>query len=72
VSATAAGTTLIPLTLSLVFGSLVSSQIVQRTGRYKLIIVAGMAIIVVALWWLTRALREADPDAIVALRSRRR
>lgn len=53
VSATEAGTTLIPLTLSLVFGSIVSSQIVQRTGRYKLIIIAGMAIIVAALWWLT-------------------
>lgn len=53
VSATEAGTTLIPLTLSLVFGSIVSSQIVQRTGRYKLMIIAGMAIIVVALWWLT-------------------
>lgn len=53
VSATAAGTTLIPLTLSLVFGSIVSSQIVQRTGRYKLIVVAGMVVIVAALWWLT-------------------
>ncbi|WP_129672716.1 MDR family MFS transporter [Candidatus Chloroploca sp. Khr17] len=53
VSATEAGTTLIPLTLSLVFGSIVSSQIVQRTGRYKLIIIVGMAIIVAALWWLT-------------------
>ncbi|ACL23185.1 MDR family MFS transporter [Chloroflexus aggregans] len=53
VSATAAGTTLIPLTLSLVVGAMVSSQIVQRTGRYKWVIVGGMAIIVAALWWLT-------------------
>jgi EmrB/QacA subfamily drug resistance transporter len=53
VSATAAGTTLIPLTLSLVVGAMVSSQIVQRTGHYKWVIVGGMAIIVAALWWLT-------------------
>jgi EmrB/QacA subfamily drug resistance transporter len=53
VSATEAGTTLIPLTLSLVFGSIASSQIVQRTGRYKLIIIAGMVVIVASLWWLT-------------------
>jgi EmrB/QacA subfamily drug resistance transporter len=52
VSATAAGTTLIPLTLSLVVGAMVSSQIVQRTGRYKWVIVGGMAIIVASLWWL--------------------
>ncbi|MBO9320054.1 MAG: MFS transporter [Chloroflexus sp.] len=53
VSATSAGTTLIPLTLSLVVGAMVSSQIVQRTGHYKWVIVGGMAIIVGALWWLT-------------------
>ncbi|GIV94575.1 MDR family MFS transporter [Chloroflexus aurantiacus] len=53
VSATAAGTTLIPLTLSLVVGAMVSSQIVQRTGNYKWVIIAGMAIIVGSLWWLT-------------------
>ncbi|NTV65895.1 MAG: MFS transporter, partial [Oscillochloris sp.] len=53
VSATEAGTTLIPLTLSLVFGSIVSSQLVQRLGRYKAIIIVGMTIIVAALWWLT-------------------
>jgi MFS family permease len=53
VSATEAGTTLIPLTLSLVFGSIVSSAIVQRLGRYKFMIIAGMTIIVASLWWLT-------------------
>jgi EmrB/QacA subfamily drug resistance transporter len=53
VSATEAGTTLIPLTLSLVFGSIASSQIVQRTGRYKWTISGGMAVIVLSLWWLT-------------------
>jgi EmrB/QacA subfamily drug resistance transporter len=52
-SATEAGTTLIPLTLSLVFGSVISANIVQRLGRYKAAIVGGLVIMVVATWWLT-------------------
>ncbi|WP_298405351.1 MDR family MFS transporter [uncultured Chloroflexus sp.] len=60
VSATAAGTTLIPLTLSLVVGAMVSSQIVQRTGRYKWVIIGGMAIIVASLWWLTTLTPETS------------
>lgn len=52
-SATEAGTTLIPLTLSLVFGSIISSTIVQRLGRYKAAIVSGLLIMVVATWWMT-------------------
>src|SRR5690606_15084940 len=53
VSATEAGVTLIPMTLSMVFCSIVSSQIVQRTGRYKAVIIGGMVVMVAALWWLT-------------------
>ncbi|NTV63080.1 MAG: DHA2 family efflux MFS transporter permease subunit [Oscillochloris sp.] len=53
VSATEAGTTLIPLTLSLVFGSMISSAIVQRLGRYKMTIIVGLTMIVASLFWLT-------------------
>jgi len=44
VSATAAGSTLIPLTFSLVAGAVTSSMIVQRLGRYKWIIMAGFGV----------------------------
>ncbi len=44
VSATAAGSTLVPLTFSLVAGAITSSMIVQRLGRYKWIIMAGLAV----------------------------
>lgn len=54
VSATAAGTTLMPLTLGLVFGSVVSSAIVQRIGRYKPIILIGFAIMMAGFWWLAQ------------------
>ena len=54
VSATAAGTTLIPLTLGLVVGSVISSVLVERLGRYKPIILAGFAIMSVGLWLLSQ------------------
>jgi EmrB/QacA subfamily drug resistance transporter len=53
VSATSAGSTLIPLMGGMVTSSIVSSQIVQRTGRYKLLILGGMLIVAAAFWWLT-------------------
>lgn len=54
VSATAAGTALIPLTLSLVVGSIISSFVVQRIGRYKPIILLGFAVMLVGFWLLSQ------------------
>lgn len=54
VSATQAGTAVIPLTLGFVFSSFGSSAIVQRTGRYKVIMLAGLLIMLAGFWWLTR------------------
>ena len=61
VSATEAGTTLIPLMLSLVTSSVISSNIVQHTGRYKPIIITGMILIVASLWWLTTIAIDTSP-----------
>jgi hypothetical protein len=52
VSATSAGTTLIPLTLGLVASSIVSSQVVQRTGKYKVMILGGLLATAAGFWWL--------------------
>jgi EmrB/QacA subfamily drug resistance transporter len=60
VSATEAGTTLIPLMLSLVAASFISAQIVQRLGRYKPVIIVGLGTIIVALWWLTTLTAETS------------
>jgi EmrB/QacA subfamily drug resistance transporter len=54
VSATAAGSALIPLTLSLVVGSILSSALVQKLGRYKPIILTGFAIMIVGFWLLAQ------------------
>ncbi|MGY2893759.1 MDR family MFS transporter [Deinococcus sp. UYEF24] len=42
VSATAAGTATIPLTLGLIFGAVMSGQIASRIGYYKILIVIGL------------------------------
>jgi EmrB/QacA subfamily drug resistance transporter len=54
VSATAAGTTLIPLTFGVVFSSVVSSFLVQRIGRYKPIILVGFVIMIIGFVLLSQ------------------
>ncbi len=44
VSATAAGTVLIPQTLALVVTAIIGGNIVQRTGRYKLLMLVGLGV----------------------------
>jgi EmrB/QacA subfamily drug resistance transporter len=53
VSSTQAGSTLIPLMGGMVVSSIVSSQIVQRLGRYKFMILGGLVLVAAAFWWLT-------------------
>jgi EmrB/QacA subfamily drug resistance transporter len=47
VSASAAGLTVMPLTLGVVVSSFLSGQIVSRVGRYKVLLLAGSAIVLV-------------------------
>ena len=47
VSASAAGLTLMPMTLGMVVSSFASGQIVSRLGRYKVVLLAGAALMVV-------------------------
>ncbi|HEY0736754.1 MAG TPA: DHA2 family efflux MFS transporter permease subunit [Herpetosiphonaceae bacterium] len=54
VSATAAGTALIPLTMGVVFGNIASSFVVQRFGRYKLIILVGFVIMAIGFLLLSQ------------------
>src|SRR5690606_9168798 len=54
VSATGAGLALIPLSLGVVFGSLVSGQLVSRIGRYRAIMLSGTALLAVGVFLLSR------------------
>jgi EmrB/QacA subfamily drug resistance transporter len=52
-SATHAGLVLTPMMLSLVVASSVSGQIISRTGKYKMLAVAGTAIVVASLFYFS-------------------
>ncbi|HXF83017.1 MAG TPA: MDR family MFS transporter, partial [bacterium] len=54
VSATAAGGTLIPLTLAVVLGAMTSAQIVHRVGRYKSVMLLGSVVAIVGFALLAR------------------
>ncbi len=53
VSATQAGTSLIPLSLGLVVGSIVAGQLVSRIGHYKYFMLGGGALLFVGAWLLS-------------------
>ena len=53
-SAIDSGTVLTPLTLSIVFSSIISGQIISRTGKYKWLAVFGMFVSMIATFWLSR------------------
>lgn len=52
-SATSSGTILIPLMLGLVFASIISGQLISRTGRYKLLGILGTAAMAVGMYLLS-------------------
>lgn len=54
VSATEAGSAQIPLMLSFVVGSIVASQLVARTGRYKAFILVGFGIMLAGFYSMTQ------------------
>lgn len=54
VSATAAGGTLIPLTFAVVIGAMTSALLVQRLGRYKVVMLAGTAVAIAGFVLLAR------------------
>ena len=63
-SATASGYMLLPFLFGLIASSIVSGQIVSRTGRYKSVIVAGVAILVVGLALMAQ-LRADTPNLLL-------
>lgn len=58
VSATQAGVSLIPLSLGLVFGSVVAGQLVSRVGHYKLFMLGGGVVLLAG----TLLLSQMPPD----------
>jgi len=67
VSASAAGLTLMPLTLGLVVSSFISGQIVSRLGKYKVVLLVGTVIVFVG-YFLMRGLTIETTRAQVTWR----
>jgi EmrB/QacA subfamily drug resistance transporter len=65
-SPTASGLQLIPVMGGLLISSIVSGQIITRTGRYKVWPIAGTAIAALGLWMLS-SLDESTASGVAAL-----
>jgi EmrB/QacA subfamily drug resistance transporter len=63
-SATESGYKLLPFLVGLIFASIVSGQIVARTGRYKLVLLVGMAFLGVGLALMTQLRFETSDYAL--------
>ena len=64
-SATASGYKLLPFLFGLIISSIASGQIVSRTGRYKGVIVGGLAILAIGLY-LMSFLRADTSDLVLS------
>ncbi len=53
ISATDSGTILTPLMVGLIGASVISGQIIARTGRYRIVAITGAALLVGSLLWLS-------------------
>jgi EmrB/QacA subfamily drug resistance transporter len=65
-SPTASGLQLIPVMGGLLFSSILSGQVISRTGRYKAWPIAGTAVAAVGLWLLS-SLDETTGSGVAAL-----
>ena len=52
-SATNSGTILTPMMLGLVASAIVSGQIIARSGKYKILTVAGLVLVSAAMYWMS-------------------
>jgi EmrB/QacA subfamily drug resistance transporter len=66
VSATASGYKFLPFMFGLILASIISGQLVSRTGRYKWIVVTGLSILVVGQLLMTQ-LRVGTDDLVLSL-----
>lgn len=62
-SPTRAGLLLLPLMLGIMSGSVISGQVIARTGRYRLFPITGLGLLVIGLLMLSRI--DADTSLVV-------
>ncbi len=64
-SATSSGTILMPMMFALIFSSIVSGQIISRTGKYKAITIIGLLVMTGGLYLLSRMDASATNALVV-------
>jgi EmrB/QacA subfamily drug resistance transporter len=60
VSATKAGVSMIPLSMGMFIGSIVSGQLVSRFGNYKIFLLGGIAVLLVGMYLLSGMTAATD------------
>lgn len=65
VSATQSGTLLTPMMLMMMTGSILSGQLISRTGRYKMLALTGLGIMVVGLYLMAHMAVDTTRTVIV-------
>ncbi len=65
VSATRAGVSLIPLSLGVVFGAIVSGQVVSRVGTYKWLMLLGGSVLLVGIYLLSTMTADISYGRVV-------
>jgi len=66
VSATLAGSMMMPMTLSLVFASIFGGQAISRSGKYKNLAFFGLAVTAVGMYLLSTLSGDSDKGIILA------
>lgn len=51
-SATSSGNTITPMTIAIVISSVVTGQLISRTGKYRIVGIAGMALVTIGMFLL--------------------
>lgn len=68
VSATSSGTILTPLMVGLIGASIVSGQIIGRTGKYRTLTLTGLSLLTISLVWLsTISASTSQPELILRM-----
>lgn len=67
VSATNSGLILTPMMIALIAASSIAGQIISRTGKYKVLGIAGMMVTVTGMWWFS-TIALATPGLMLSAR----
>lgn len=66
ISATNSGLILTPMMAGLIFASIITGQVISRSGKYKLLAMSGTVIITGAMIWLSLVTTNTSPAGLVA------